>query len=39
MDGNLGLAGYQVYRHEVDEQAKTLKFLGAAQAGPPGLGV
>jgi hypothetical protein len=29
----LGWPGYRVYRHEIDEAAKTLRFMGSAQAG------
>jgi hypothetical protein len=28
----LAWPGYRVYRHELDEEAKTLKVVGAAQA-------
>jgi hypothetical protein len=26
MDGDSGVVGYRVYRHELDEEAKTLKL-------------
>jgi hypothetical protein len=27
--------GYRVFRHEIDETAKTLRFMGATEAGEP----